>query len=91
MTFLDTRLDSKITHGARSCVRWSRLKAYTGSGKLQQTFNWANAKHEMDVSHGLRSRADYQTVLDLFYVIMAGGYVGFRLIPGRWPGYVAGG
>jgi uncharacterized protein (TIGR02217 family) len=79
MAFLEQRLDSKITHGAKSTVRWSRQKAYTGSGKLAQQFNWADAKHEMDVSHGVRSRTDYQTVLDFFYVVMAGAYEGFRV------------
>ncbi len=79
MAFLEQRLDTKITAGAKSVVRWSRQKAYTGSGRLTQQFNWAHAKHEMDVSHGVRSRADFQAVLDLFYVVMANAYEGFRV------------
>lgn len=79
MAFLDQRLDSRITHGAKSTVRWRREKAYTGSGKLVQAFKWANAKHEMDVSHGVRTREAFQTVLDFFYVVMAGAYEGFRV------------
>jgi uncharacterized protein (TIGR02217 family) len=33
----------------------------------------------MDVSHGVRSAADYQTLLDFFYVVMFGAYSGFRV------------
>lgn len=80
MAFLESpRLDSKITRGARSIVKWKRDKAYTASGKLSQDFRWANAKHQIDLSHGLRSNADYQTVLDFFYVVMANAHEGFRV------------
>jgi len=79
MTFLDARLDSRITQGAKSIVRASRTKIYTQSGKLTQRFNWATARHEMDVSHGVRSKADYQTLLDFWYVVMGGAYEGFRV------------
>ncbi len=80
MAFLESpRLDAKITADAKSVVRWKRDKAYTASGKLAQDFRWAHAKHEMDVSHGLRTRADFQTLLDLFYVVFAGAYEGFRV------------
>jgi len=87
MTFLESRIDTKITAGAKSIVRWNRDKAYTKSGHLSQQFNWSNAKHELDLSHGIRTREDFQTVLDFFYVVMAGGYTGFRVKD--WRDYTA--
>lgn len=59
MAFLESpRLNTKITQGAKSTVCGSRIKTYTRSGKLNQDFAWAIAKHKMDLSHGVRSRAD---------------------------------
>lgn len=87
MTFLDSRLDARITAGAKSTVKASRIKVYTASGHLSQQFNWSTAKHTMDVSHGVRSRADYQTLLDFFYVVMFTPYTGFRVKD--WRDYTA--
>lgn len=88
MTFLEApRLDSKITHGAVSSVRWNRQKTYTASGKLTQDFRWANPKHEMDLSHGLRNAADYQVLLDFHYIVFSGGFEGFRVKD--WRDYIA--
>lgn len=77
--FLESRLDTKITRGAHGGpVQPGRRKIYTASGRLSQSFTNSLALHKYDVSHGLRSAADYQTVLDLFYVVMYTPYIGFR-------------
>ena len=77
--FLDQRLDTKITAGATGGPMVpGRVKTYLPNGKLQQSFNATMPIHKYDVSHGLRSRADFQTVLDIFYVVMFTPYVGFR-------------
>jgi uncharacterized protein (TIGR02217 family) len=79
MAFLESRLDTKITAGAGVAVRGGRAKTYLPNGRLQQDFQRAIALHEYDLSHGLRSAADFQTVLAAFYVVMFTPYEGFRL------------
>lgn len=79
LAFLEQRLDAKITQGATGGPTVpGRIKRYTGSGRLSQNFSAAAPIHRYDVSHGLRSAADYQTVLDLWYVVMFTPYSGFR-------------
>lgn len=79
MSFLESRLDSKITRGATGGpTQPGRRKIYTASGRLTQSFTNSMALHRYDVSHGVRTAAEYQTVLDLFYVVMFTPYVGFR-------------
>jgi uncharacterized protein (TIGR02217 family) len=79
MTFLEQRLDTKITHGASGGPTVpGRTKTYLPNGKLYQDFTASTGIHRYDVSHGVRSRADFQAVLDLFYVVMFTPYEGFR-------------
>ena len=77
--FLESRLDTKIERGATGGpVQPGRKKIYTTSGRLTQSFTNSLALHKFDVSHGVRTAADYQTVLDLFYVVMYTPFIGFR-------------
>lgn len=79
MAFLEQRLDSKIEHGAKGGpTNPGRVKAYTRSGKLSQGFYASMPIHRYDVSHGIRNKADFQRVLDLWYVVNFTPYVGFR-------------
>lgn len=79
LPFLEQQLDTKITQGATGGPTVpGRVKRYTASGRLKQNFSAGAPIHRYDVSHGLRSRADYQTVLDLWYVVMFTPYAGFR-------------
>lgn len=79
VAFLESRLDTKITRGAESGVKViGRLKDYLPNGNLHQSFLSTKPVHYMDLSHGLRSRADFQVVLDLFYIVMFTPYIGFR-------------
>lgn len=81
-TFLEARLSTKITAGATGGPRvLGRQKAYLPNGRMVQNFVAAVPLHEFDVSHGLRAKADFQTVLDIFYVVMFTPYSGFRF---RW-------
>jgi uncharacterized protein (TIGR02217 family) len=78
MSFLEGRLDTKITAGATGGpTQPQRAKVYTGR-RLKQNFSALMPIHRYEVSHGVRSRAQYQTVLDLFYVVMFTPYDGFR-------------
>jgi uncharacterized protein (TIGR02217 family) len=77
MTLLASRLDAKIERGAvRRVVHPSRVKVYSVDGKLTQNFPSDRMKHYYDVSHGVRSQADYMTVLGAFYAVMGNGYTG---------------
>jgi uncharacterized protein (TIGR02217 family) len=79
MAFLEQRLSTRIEQGASGGPTVpGRTKAYTPSGKLRQNFVASAPIHKFDVSHGLRQAADYQTVLDLWYVVMLTPYEGFR-------------
>jgi uncharacterized protein (TIGR02217 family) len=80
MTFLEQRLDKRITQGATVRVNNpGRVKIYTESGRLTQKFTMSAPRHEMDVSHGLRSAADFHTVRDLWFVVHFTPYSGFRV------------
>ena len=79
MPFLEQRLNIRLEHGASGGPTVpGRTKTYTPSGRLRQNFLASAAIHRYDVSHGLRLAADYQAVLDLFYVVMLTPYDGFR-------------
>lgn len=80
LTFLEARLDPMITQGAQGgpCVV-GRTKRYGPSGFLTQNFVASQLGHRYDISHGVRNRADAQTVVDAFYVLMATPYSGLRL------------
>lgn len=79
MAFLEQRLSTRIEQGASGGPTVpGRTKSYTPSGKLRQNFVASAAIHKFDVSHGLRREADFQAVLDLWYVVMLTPFEGFR-------------
>ena len=79
LAFFEYQLDTKITQGATGGPTVpGRVKRYSAGGRLTQNFSVGAPIHKYDVSHGLRSQADYQTVLDLWYVVMFTPYAGFR-------------
>jgi uncharacterized protein (TIGR02217 family) len=80
MAFLESRLDTKITHGCSFYIdQPNRTMLRRSGGKLKQIFGASLPIHRCDLSHGVRSRADFQTILDLFYVVMFTPYEGFRV------------
>jgi uncharacterized protein (TIGR02217 family) len=88
MAFLEERLDSRIERGAQGGpVNRGRVKTYTVSGKLAQTFDWSAPLQEWDVSHGLRSVADFEALRALWHVVMFTPYSGFRFRD--WSDYIA--
>jgi uncharacterized protein (TIGR02217 family) len=79
MAFLEARISDKITAGAvGGPTQPSRKMVYSAGAKLKQSYSALMPIHRYEVSHGVRTRADYQTVLDLFYVVMFTPYEGFR-------------
>jgi uncharacterized protein (TIGR02217 family) len=88
MAFLEQRLDSKITAGVvftetmpgRSLIRFA-------SGRLEQNFLSSQPLLTCELSHGVRSAADYQTVLDAWMVVMCTPFEGLRVK--NWRDYQA--
>lgn len=79
MAFLEERMNAKITAGSvGGPTQPSRTKVYTAGAKLKQNYSAQMPIHRYEVSHGVRTRADYQSVLDLFYTVMFTPYDGFR-------------
>jgi uncharacterized protein (TIGR02217 family) len=76
--FYEYQLDPRITDGARSAVRWKRIKSYTNAGHLDQEFKWENPLHTLDLSYRPHQSATFQTLKNLFHVVMSFGYSGFR-------------
>jgi uncharacterized protein (TIGR02217 family) len=77
--FLEQRLAETISEGAVGGPRITgRTKKYLPNGTLYQNFIATKATHAYDVAPALRSAADFQTMLDAFYVIMLTPYIGFR-------------
>ena len=79
MPFLDQLLDPSITQGAQGGPTVTgRTKTYLPSGKLRQNFLASVPVHKYDVSHGIRTAAQRQAIIDLWYVVMFTPYSGFR-------------
>lgn len=88
LPFLEHQLDPCITERSTGGPTVpGRVKRYSASGRLSQNFSAAVQIQRYDVSHGIRSRADFQTVLDLWYVVMFTPYAGFRFKD--WGDYIA--
>lgn len=80
MAFLEQRLDTKITRGCSFHIdQPNRTMLRRSGGKLKQVFGASLPIHRCDLSHGIRSRDDFQQVLDLFYIVMFTPYEGFRV------------
>ena len=79
MAFFEHQLDTRITRGATGGpVNLGRTKIYTASGALKQNFEWSAPRHVYDVSHGMKTNEDFETLLSLWYVINFTPYEGFR-------------
>ena len=79
MAFLDEQLSPRITDGCRSSRAWSRIKTYTGSGKLTQDFRWPNYKQRLNLAYRAHQMAEYHELEDFFHVVMANAHEAFRV------------
>src|SRR4051812_21915344 len=80
MDFLEQRLDAKITHGVTfSETVPGRTMVRLPSGKLKQNFAASLPITRCDLAHGVRSAADYQILLDAWYVVNFTPYSGLRV------------
>jgi uncharacterized protein (TIGR02217 family) len=80
MSIIETRISPRITRDLMFKVRQpARTKVYHDDGSITQVFTALTAKHEVEIQHGLKSRADFQELIDAFYAVMFGGHEGLRV------------
>jgi uncharacterized protein (TIGR02217 family) len=80
MSIIETRISPRITLDTTFRVRQpARTKVYHDDGTITQVFTALTAKHEVDLTHGVKDRSDFQELVDAFYAVMFGGYEGLRV------------
>lgn len=80
LAFLEARIDDAVARGMQSTPTVpGRVKRYTPAGALGQNYVASLPIHRYELSHGVRTAAQYQALLDLFYVVHFTPYMGFRL------------
>lgn len=88
MSILRSRISDRITRGVQFTLHIpGRTLNRTPSGLLFQNFMGTRIAHMCDLSHGLRSRDDFQSVVDAFIVVVTNGYEG--LLVKDWRDYLA--
>jgi uncharacterized protein (TIGR02217 family) len=87
VSIIETRISARITRDLTFKVRQpARTKVYHDDGSITQVFTALVAKHEVELQHGLKSRSDFQELVDAFYAVMFGGYEGLRVR--NWQDYI---
>ncbi len=80
MSFLESRLDAKITRGVVFTETVpGRIITRTPSGRSVQQFAASMPLTRCDLAHGVRTAAEYQTVLDAWYIVSFTPYTGLRV------------
>jgi uncharacterized protein (TIGR02217 family) len=88
MAFLEQRIDAKITRGVRftETVPGRVMNRYP-NGRLVQNFEGEVPLTTCDLAHGVRSSADFQALLDAWYIVNFTPYEGLRVK--NWRDYIA--
>lgn len=81
MAFLEQRIDTRVTNETRFVVKHpARVKLYSGSGALEgQNFSDSAPVHRVNLAHGIRTAAQFQAIVDAFYIVMFTPYEGLRV------------
>lgn len=89
MAFLEQQISPRITAETVFEVEHpSRLKLYDGVGALEgQVFGNAAPRHRVNLGLGVRTQADFQQLVDAFYIVMFTPYEGLRVK--NWQDYQA--
>lgn len=77
MSFLERQFPTNISQGSRGGPRWRTVVTQAISGREVRLQKWSEQKAEYDVSYGIRTTSDLQTVVD-FFNEMRGQAYGFR-------------
>lgn len=87
MAFLESRISDRITAETEFEVEHpTRLKLYA-QGRLEQVFGDSPPRHVVNLALGVRNKADFQELVDAFYVVMFTPYTGLRVK--NWQDYQA--
>jgi uncharacterized protein (TIGR02217 family) len=77
ITFEEVRFPIDISHGAQGGPRWATTVSQSGGGQEQRNINWADARHQWSVEHGVKT-AEQMDRLVAFFNAMRGRATGFR-------------
>lgn len=77
MAFFEQRMNPDISYGAKGGPVFSTSRAYTQSGRRIANKNWSAPLHRYDISHCVKTEADFKEVRNFFYVV-SGAFDGFR-------------
>jgi uncharacterized protein (TIGR02217 family) len=77
VSFLEERFPPDISYGSKGGPSFNTTIFTAASGSEQRNSNWQVARCVYDVSHGIRDKADMDSVLNFFYN-MRGKATGFR-------------
>jgi uncharacterized protein (TIGR02217 family) len=87
VSIIETRISARITRDLTFKVRQpARTKVYHDDGSITQVFTALVAKREVELQHGLKSKADFDELIDAFHCVMFGGYEGLRVR--NWQDYL---
>lgn len=88
MAFLESRISERITRETEFEVTHpARTKIYARGGRLEQVFGDSPPVHRVDLALGVRSKAEFQSLVDAFYVVLFTPYEGLRVK--NWQDYQA--
>lgn len=77
MAFFEERMNPDLSFGARGGPVYSTSKAYSFSGLRRVNKNWSSPLHRYDVTHCIKTKTDFEEVINMFYVV-SGAFDGFR-------------
>lgn len=77
MAFFEQQFDPRLSYGARGGPVWSTSVARSSSGRRAANRNWSAPLHRYNVSHAVKTNADFELVRAFFYVV-SGAFDGFR-------------
>lgn len=77
LQFIEIRFPEKISYGSRGGPRFHNTIVTTASGYEYVNINWADARCEYDVSHAIRTKTQFDELLQFFRVVK-GRATGFR-------------
>ena len=75
--FVETRFMEDISYNSQGGPKFSTNIFVSSSGREQRNINWSQARAEYDVSHGIKTKADMDDILQFFYAMRGRAY-GFR-------------
>jgi uncharacterized protein (TIGR02217 family) len=74
LPFIDISFPNAVARGATGGPGFSTNVVTLGSGSERRNIQWANARGEWNISTGIRTRAEMQSVIAHFYIAKGRGY-----------------